>query len=56
MTGSARPPLVAVKIALAIFTGGGGEKIKLNGRTKSDSALTVEVTLKLHLLVESAPE
>ena len=55
MTGSARPPLVAVKIALAIFTGG-GDKIKLSGRTKSDSALTVEVTLKLHLLVESAPE
>ena len=68
MTGVQRtPPLVAVKIALAIFTGDKTmasdslqSRLSLNckssGRTKSGSALTVEVTLKLHLLVESAPE
>ena len=68
MTGVQRtPPLVAVKIALAIFTGDKTmasdslqSRLSLNckssGRTKSGSALTVEWTLKSHLLVESAPE
>ena len=65
MTGVQRtppPPLGAVKIALAIFTGDKTmasdslqSRLSLNckssGRTKSDSALTVEWTLKLTCLL-----